>query len=306
MTTIGIPKTMLYFRFGTLWEEFFRGLDCDVIVSPETNQSIMNNGLRLAIDESCLSIKIFLGHVEYLKDKVDHVLIPNIVSEEWKNETCIKFWGMVDIARNTFDGINILDYTVNHNSFKTQKMAFLKMGMKFSKNPIKVLRAYENALKKLNDKNQTLLDEQNEKIKKFDTKKSTILIVSRAYVLYDKFIGGPIHEFLESQDVNILHSNISDKKETRIASINISKDVYWTTNKELLGAIHTYRKHLDGILYLMSFPCGPDSLVVDLCMKKIKDIPQIVITLDELQGTAGLKTRLESFVDILNMKKCEN
>ena len=89
-------------------------------------------------------------------------------------------------------------------------------------------------------------------------------------------------------------------------SERISRDLYWTYNKELLGAIEFYRKKIDGIVFLMVFPCGPDALVVNLCQNKINDLPISVITLDELEGDAGLKTRLESFADILKIKKAKN
>jgi predicted nucleotide-binding protein (sugar kinase/HSP70/actin superfamily) len=45
--------------------------------------------------------------------------------------------------------------------------------------------------------------------------------------------------------------------------------------------------------------------VTELCQRKIKDIPIMTLVLDELQGEAGMKTRLESFVDIIKMKKGE-
>ena len=63
-----------------------------------------------------------------------------------------------------------------------------------------------------------------------------------------------------------------------------------------------YKDKVDGIIFLVTFPCGPDALVVNLCQNKIKR-PMITIILDELQGEAGLKTRLESFVDIIKYKK---
>lgn len=61
--------------------------------------------------------------------------------------------------------------------------------------------------------------------------------------------------------------------------------------------------NIDGIVYLSVFPCGTDSLVNELAMRKIKDVPYINIVLDEQDADAGLQTRIESFVDILNMKE---
>ena len=50
---------------------------------------------------------------------------------------------------------------------------------------------------------------------------------------------------------------------------------------------------------MSTFPCGPDSLVNELLIRKIKDIPTINILIDEQNANTGLETRLESFIDII-------
>jgi predicted nucleotide-binding protein (sugar kinase/HSP70/actin superfamily) len=71
-----------------------------------------------------------------------------------------------------------------------------------------------------------------------------------------------------------------------------------------LGAAEYYKDSVDGIVFLTTFPCGPDALAVSLCQSKMKGIPSIIVSLDELEGRVGLQTRLESFVDVINLKKC--
>ena len=56
-------------------------------------------------------------------------------------------------------------------------------------------------------------------------------------------------------------------------------------------------------LYLSTFPCGPDALVNELVLRKVTSKPSLNIVLDEQDARAGLYTRLESFIDILNQKK---
>jgi len=59
---------------------------------------------------------------------------------------------------------------------------------------------------------------------------------------------------------------------------------------------------VDGIIFLVTFPCGPGSLANEVCQRRVKNVPVMSIILDELQGEVGLRTRLESFVDIIKMK----
>ena len=59
----------------------------------------------------------------------------------------------------------------------------------------------------------------------------------------------------------------------------------------------------DEVVFLSSFPCGPDSLVNELAIRKLEGIPIINITLDESSATSGLITRLESFTDIIRARR---
>jgi predicted nucleotide-binding protein (sugar kinase/HSP70/actin superfamily) len=67
--------------------------------------------------------------------------------------------------------------------------------------------------------------------------------------------------------------------------------------------VYKNREKVDGILLTSGFPCGPDSLVNEMIMRKNKDIPILNLVIDGQDGTAGMETRLESFVDIIRFKK---
>jgi predicted nucleotide-binding protein (sugar kinase/HSP70/actin superfamily) len=62
---------------------------------------------------------------------------------------------------------------------------------------------------------------------------------------------------------------------------------------------------IDGVIFLISFACGPDSLISELIMRdmKVVGLPFLEITMDEHSGEAGLLTRVESFVEMVRRKK---
>ena len=97
-----------------------------------------------------------------------------------------------------------------------------------------------------------------------------------------------------------------DKKTAKMYASTLSPTLYWTYSKELIGAINYYRYSVDGILFLSSFPCGPDSLVNELMLRKITDIPTTSILIDELTSNTGHETRLESFIDIIKERRDKN
>lgn len=64
-------------------EEFFTALDIETVVSRPTNKEILQLGAETSIDESCLSAKIYLGHVSSLIGTCDYIRVPRI-SKLWE------------------------------------------------------------------------------------------------------------------------------------------------------------------------------------------------------------------------------
>lgn len=298
---IGIPRAFLYYKYKNLWKAFFNELKYEILISPETNKQILKDGVNNSIDESCLSAKIYMGHVYYLIDKVDYILIPRIVSFGEKEIVCTKFNAMYDIVNNTFKNVTLLDYNIDVNENQSEFKAFMKMGEVLGKNPITVLKAYLKAKKAHKYYEQKKSKKQEQLL--HDTDKMKMLIVSHPYNTYDRLLGYPIIKYLESFGVVPIYADVANKEQTSQKSKVISNTLYWTYNKQLIGAIEYYSNKIDGIIFISTFPCGPDSLVNELCIRKIKGIPMTNIILDELEGEAGLHTRIESFIDIIKEKK---
>ena len=74
--TIGIPKAFLFYRYNILWTTYLKKLKCKIIYSNNTNKNTIRLGNTYSIDESCLSSKIYLGHVAEIKDICDYILVP--------------------------------------------------------------------------------------------------------------------------------------------------------------------------------------------------------------------------------------
>ena len=249
----------------------------------------------------CLSLKIFLGHIAYLKDKCDYILIPR-VSNYGKNEkVCVKFNATYDLVKNLFPNTKILDYNIEKNKNRFTILSFLKIGLKINKNPLKVLFSYFIAKRNYKKENQKKYNEQIKKIS--NQKKLKILIVSHPYNIYDNYIGTPIIKKLASMNIEIIYADKLNPKISRKYAKVLSPTLYWTYSKELIGSVAYYKESIDGIIFLTAFPCGPDSLVNELLLRKIDDIPMTNILIDELTASAGLETRLESFVDIIEERR---
>lgn len=299
---IGIPRALLYYRYHYLWETFFDELDVEYIVSPDTNKEIINKGMTYAIDEACLSSKIYLGHVEWLIDKCDYILVPRVSSYGSNGIVCTKFQAIYDIVKNTFRdrNIKILYYNIDVKSADFEARAFLKMGKFLNKKKAQCMRAYLVA--KQAEKTASIMDEkyQEQLLNKNEIK---ILLIAHHYNIYDKYIGEPIIEYLREMRVIPIIGDIANKKHAIEKSYDITETLPWAYNKELVGSVALYKDKVDGIILISSFNCGPDSLVNEMIIRRVKDKPVLNLIIDGQEGSAGMETRLESFLDIIKFKK---
>lgn len=297
---IGLPRAMLFYRYKVLWETFFNELDCKVIISEETNRKILHDGIDHSIDECCLPSKIFMGHVYSLIGKCDYILIPRVVSYGTNNDVCVKFNAFYDIVRNTYPNANILSYNIDAKNGDSEIKGFLNMGKALGKSALKTLKAYKKA-KEAQALSEVLKCRSQEAVLA-ESNKMKILIVSHPYITYDRLMGSTISDYIDALGGLPIYADVMDKKQCIEKSKEISYSLYWMYNKELVGAIKLLEDKIDGIILLTAFPCGPDSLVNELIMRKQKKVPTINIIIDELQGEAGLQTRIESFMDIIEDK----
>ena len=60
-----------------------------------------------------------------------------------------------------------------------------------------------------------------------------------------------------------------------------------------------------GVIIGGAFSKITSSMVNDIIVRRIKGIPTLTLTVDAQDATAGLETRLESFIDILHFRKGE-
>ena len=298
--TIGLPRALLYYRYEQLWKTFFTELGCEVLTSPDTSQTILSDGIARSVGECCLPVKVFLGHVAHLSGHCDHILVPRFETLGKGEEFCVRFWGLPDIVRHTFPELPLLSYNHQGHLPGNEWLGFLGLGRFLGKSTHKTWQAYRRARMA-----QERQDQQAESAQRalLSTCAPRILLVSQPYIINDAFIGAPLVRMLRQQGGVPIFADRCDRFACRAGAKAISSDLYWTLNKEVIGAIPLMRPHIDGVILISAFPCGTDSLVNQLVLRKVRDLPVSQIVLDEQQGEAGLQTRIECFMDILHERR---
>ena len=294
MDKVGIARGLFYYYYGDIWISFFDYLQIPYIISPNTNKEIMLKGIKIANDEMCLAFKTYLGHLSYLEDKCDYFLVPRIDNYGLDNQTCTNFLAAYDIVQNLFTK-KILNYNINLNKNETLKKGLINIGIKLGKKKKECLAAYKYAISKNKEKKQK---EMQINLNKLKSSKTKIFIVSHPYNSYDDMIGKDILKYLEKNDIEVIFSDKFDETSTNKLSKVLAPELYFKYSKENIGALIQVKDQIDGVIFLSAFPCGPDSLVNELVMRKIK-LPYINIVLDDTSSFTGTETRLESFIDML-------
>ena len=300
---IGLPRAMLYYRYRVLWRTFFAELDMETVVSAPTDREILEQGTALAIDEACLSLKIYLGHAAALMGKCDYILAPRVSSLGRHRSFCTRFESMPDLVRNVFraSGQKLLTYEVDEGmQRKDEESAFLEMGRSLGCPAKAVKRAYRLAKKA----DAAAWKERVQKHEqRYKTEGMKVLIAAHSYVAEDPYMGRPVTDYLKQAGVIPVRADIVDRDAALKHSRELSPTCKWEISREILGGIVQHKDDVSGIILLSAFPCGPDAMVNELITRRVEGVPILNLVLDSQSGTAGVETRLESFIDIIRFKE---
>ena len=296
MPIIGIPRGLLYYRYEILWKSFFDALGVKYVISEKSNIDILSKGKKKSIDEACLSLKLFIGHIESIKDKCSHIFIPRIYSLKKTEQVCTNFNCLYDLIKNLYPKLNIVHINIDVKHHKNEKNAYMMLAKELGFNRKEALSAYKIA----KEKEKEYLDDIYENaLKKIMSNKTKILLLGHSYNLQDEMIGKEITAFLNKNDIEIIFSyemNLMYKDEY---ANKISPKVHWTMNKEILASFEYFKNKVDGVIVISAFPCGPDSLTNEMIMRKKGKSKVLLLTFEDLNSNVALTTRLESFLDML-------
>ncbi|WDV44472.1 acyl-CoA dehydratase activase-related protein [Clostridiaceae bacterium M8S5] len=307
---IGIPKGLLYYDYIAVWKDFFEELGQEVIISDDSNKKILTDGVSKCIDDACLPVKLYHGHVLNLKDKVDYIFIPKIISVEKKTYQCPKILGLPAMIKQSIEGLpEILDTEINLRN-RSYKTSIFELGLKFTKNIAKIKRAYNKGLQSLCDYESSFKNRSiSHAIKKtINNSKgiSTIMLAGHSYNLFDEVINLNLIQKLNKSNVQIITPQMLDKH-TNDYLHQVKRKIFWSVGKQIVGTCFyaVENKMIDGMIYISSFGCGLDSIIIDIVSRKCErnNVPFTVLVVDEHSGEAGFNTRLEAFLDMIHWRK---
>ncbi|EJZ84267.1 acyl-CoA dehydratase activase-related protein [Slackia piriformis] len=316
--TVGIPRALMFYRYETLWTSFFEAIGVRVVTSEPSERAMLERGDALSMDECCLASKLYMGHADSLMGACDAIFVPSLANLGRFKSFCTKFQALPDLVRNTFYDTppRIVSCLVEEQESSTSMQdAFIEMGMKFGCTKHDAKQAWKEARKASKNERKNAeraldakLDELRRRKKKADTSRGekaplAILVVAHPYVAKDPLMGKGVVDALEELGATVLFAQDFDREKALEKSFEFSATLPWIVNRELIGALLCLHEDIDGVVLISAFPCGPDSMTNDAVARCIKGKPMLSLTVDAQSGTAGLETRIESFIDILTYQR---
>ncbi len=320
---VGVPRALLYYEYGPVWEGFLTALGAEVRVSRPTGRATIDRGVGSALDEACLPVKVAYGHcLELVAAGAEYLFVPRVFSVEPRAYSCPKLLGLPDMVRLAVpDRVTLLAPLIDLSRGNTSRAfrhvaaetgSALGAGYRRTVRASGVLaRGITAAVRQgpgmLGAAGTELLPRALRPWPSSGSAPGTrIGVLGHSYNLYDRGLNLDLLGKLAALGVSTITPE--GYPQTRIeaaARFALGKPLFWTLGRRLMGAAYlmTADPDLDGVIAVASFGCGPDSMVVDLAMRLVgrrrPDLPFMELTLDEHTGEAGFLTMLEAFVDLV-------
>jgi predicted nucleotide-binding protein (sugar kinase/HSP70/actin superfamily) len=313
----------MFYHFFPLWRSFWENLGWRVNVSPFTTLEIVEAGKGLTSSDLCLPVKTFLGHLLWLKDRVQVLFLPRLISFEEGAYLCPKILGLNDVIKNLIPDLpTLLEPAVNCKGPQkvTLEQSFLSLAEAVGLPEPAVGEAFRQALVQWEKERVAVYNESGIPRSLIPEELARLLdrvaagqprfrlgLIGRPYLLFDPVLSHQLLKRLARHSCRMTCIQaISDDERDRQEGC-LSKKVYWSLGRDLVAASLSFSQEaeMDGIISVSSFACGQDaftSYLVDHYARQHSDKPFLSLVLDEHTSEVGLQSRLEAFFDLLDSR----
>ena len=301
------------------WRQLIARCGMEAVPSGESTQSMADRGGRLLPHEFCLPVKLFMGHVLDLLDQgVDKILLPRMTDRHRTNFFCPKLIGLPEIVKHTLNleehrlfspevicnGLDpkiirspMLDGVSRYRMQWVEKQAKLDW-----KTVLNNCRRHKITIP------EAVLPETSTSPKpKGLHHHLSVGLLGYAYSLYDPFISKGIPGKLDALKISVRTWEMLKPALIEKSLMGLKRPLFWNFSRMLLGAGLYFLSDpsVDGILYITTFGCGPDSVAAEILNIEAAKLhkPFLLINLDEHREDGHLFTRLEAFADMLTALK---
>ncbi|MFH1436296.1 MAG: acyl-CoA dehydratase activase, partial [Pseudomonadota bacterium] len=305
---IGISRSYLTNTFFPLFRTFFAELGCEVVLPDAADP----DGRKKRRSSFCYPGELAHGFfADLLAKNLDAIFLPKIMTLAVKNSisklrehhcTCVLLQSEAYYLKSAFKHVDrsagllapVIDFSEGLDSCAE---VFVRLALEIGSSREQALGAYGKAVSaqrgfvgKMKALGEKLLAELEE-----DKEKSAVVLFGRSYNAFAGEANMGIPAKFASRDVLVIPWDCLSFEEEPCDG-----DMCWAVGQELLKAASFVKKHPQLFAaFVTNFSCGPDSFLIGYVRDIMKAKPSLTLELDSHTADAGIDTRIEAFLDIV-------
>ncbi len=305
---VGMNLSFTINRLFPLYYTFFNELGFKVVL-PE---KIDKEGFNKQHSSFCYPAELAHGFFKSLVDmQPDFIFMPEIYElqvEGCENDdkdssaTCVFISKEINYLSQAFrfeESRIIHPYLNFAKGIESQKSVFLKIASDIGvKSKETALNAFRKAMYQQEKTEEDLYSLGSRTLDKLSLNPSeiAIVLVGRDYNAFTDIANKGIPQKFASLGYKVLPYDIIDCSEE-----DISYYQSWESGKRIIRAAEFIKRHPQLFpVYISNFSCGPDSFLVPIFRTILGNKPSLTLELDQHTADAGINTRIDAFLDVVN------
>ena len=299
---VGMPMAFSVYTLWPFYSWFFHSLGIEVKLS----DSIAQEGVAKVESAYCFPAEIAHGAVQSIINyDMDFIFVPHFRDmPSYEEAVHANFCPItqslpyyIKKAFTEFPDDRILSPVVSFK-YGTEKalQGFLKLGRQLDVSENEIEKAFKIAYKKQEEffrKYKALGEEAIKKARQIDH--PVIAVLGRPYNAFTKDANMGIPKKFTSRGYSVIPFDMLPCEESQIFN-----NMYWYYGQQDMKAA-SYLKNEDNIFitFISNFSCAPDSFMLHYIKWMMGIKPFLILELDSHSADAGIDTRVEAFLDII-------
>ncbi len=300
---VGVPVAFSVHSLWPLYSWYFHALGVRTVLS----EKVSAEGIARQESNYCFPVEIAHGAVQDLLDRgVDYLFLPHFRDMPSEEEApvhacvCPLTQGLPFLIRQAFglDDAKILRPLVSFNhGWDASRPAFEELALQLGFTRGEGARAYglgvaayQEFLRAYRKKGQEVLAEI-----RANPDTLYVALLGRPYNAFTRDANMGIPRKITSQGVTVVPFDMIYDPESEIFSNN-----YWYYGQQDMKAVNRVKEIPNLYLtWISNFSCAPDSFLLHYVRWMMGQKPYLVLEIDSHTADAGLDTRVEAFLDIV-------
>ncbi len=302
--TVGINRSLLTHTFYPLYHHFFSTLGFELVVPSEKDPAaIIRQGASFCYPVE-LSHSFFAG---LLKEHPDYIFLPQVrglpVTDQSKVGTICPLaqaepYYLKAAFPELYENKNVLTPVLDFSrGFQAALQPFVQLGKSLGATAAAAKEAYLGAVSRQERFIAELKERGNHLLAglQANPEKKAIVLFGRAYNAFTAAANLGISQKFASRGLDIIPCDFLPYE-----GEESFHNMYWASGQMNIQAARLVQRHpqLFGV-FISNFSCGPDSFIVGYFREIMGNKPSLTLELDSHSSDAGLDTRIDAFLDII-------